>query len=205
MEKKLSREEFEISAKQFIKVSDVLCDGWSLIKQPSKNQSYLTKKVQILMDSLNDLLLDQSVEDMLSEISIEAEDWDNEEVVMSNNDDKKEWINCEYQIVYSDSYNVPVIYCQMFTLAGILLPLEHIWKFAPAPARGWSQLTVVPHPVLDTPWVQVHPCKTAEIVGEVLSKTEKDGNYLVTFLSVYGQAVGLHLPPEYVSKIHTVK
>jgi len=205
MEKTLSREEFKTSAEQFIKVSDLLCDGWSLIKEPSNAQLYLTKKVQIFMDCSKDLMLDKSVDEMLAEMSIEAGDYcDNEEAVVANNDEQKEWINCEYQIVYSDSFNVPVIYCQMSTLAGILLPVEHVWKFAPASARGWSQITVVPHPILDTPWVQVHPCKTADIMAEVLSATDQDGNYLVTFLSVYGQVVGLNLPPEYVSKIHAV-
>lgn len=211
MGRTLSREQFEMCAKQFIKVSDELFDGWLLVEGAFKNQSYLAKNDQVLMEKLaiskcteDTELLDVISDSEESVTSLEDSSVvPDEGVVLPNNDSEKEWINCDYQVVYSESYSVPVIYCRMWTRPGILLTAQQVWKFAPTPARGWSQLTVVPHPITDAPWIQVHPCKTADIMGEVLSKTEHDENYIMTFLSIYGQAVGLHISPDYVSKIHS--
>ena len=92
---------------------------------------------------------------------------------------------------------------------------------APPAARGWSQLTLVAHPVADTPWIQVHPCKTASIMGKVIliiiyqlpsmvvfsgemdlvsnpSQSRNTANYIVSFLSVYGPAVGLRVTEKYL-------
>merc|ERR1711874_541460 len=118
-------------------------------------------------------------------------------------------VNCEYSVWYSEAYCVPVLYCRMWDGSGTLLGLEEIWQFAPPAARGWSQLTIVAHPVTDTPWIQVHPCKTAAVMGEMASvacstnSANYNYSYIVTFLSVYGQAVGLHLTYRYVDKIHS--
>lgn len=211
MGRTLSREEFENGAKQFLKVSDELGDGWMLVEGAFENQSYLAKTDRVLMEKFKEFRIIERIEDtLLLDANSDFEETDSSledssAVVNLNSDSEKEWINCEYQVVYSESYSVPVIYCRMWNLGGMLLSAELVWKFAPAPARGWSQLTVVPHPVTDTPWIQVHPCKTADIMGEILSQNEHDENYIMTFLSIYGQAVGLRISPQYVSKIHSDK
>jgi len=194
MARTLSFEQFAAYAAAFVKISDKLSDGWILKKHDSN--MYVTKKTEVVMK-----IISSEIE---SEYFLKDEDLEVfEDSAVITDSCQSELLHCEYQVVYSSSYNVPVLYCRMWTTSGRLLATQEIWKFAPSAARGWSQLTVVPHPISDTPWVQVHPCKTAEIMGEVLSVGSSSENYIVTFLSIYGQAVGLNLTEKYVAEIHS--
>merc|ERR1719186_254481 len=111
-----------------------------------------------------------------------------------------EQISCSYEVHYSPSYSVPVLYCGFWNCSGQLLGLEQVWSLSPLPVRGWDRVSMAPHPVTGMPWVQVHPCKTGQVTSLMRRNSESSKcNYIVTFLSLYGQAVGLHMSTEYVA------
>ncbi|PAA66000.1 hypothetical protein BOX15_Mlig004291g6, partial [Macrostomum lignano] len=72
-----------------------------------------------------------------------------------------------------------------------------------------SVLSQVPHPQLGCPMYTLHPCRTAELIGRLTSASEadRDGSgevrdtnaaalAVLSWLTVYGRAVGLQVPPE---------
>merc|ERR1719186_2280865 len=83
-----------------------------------------------------------------------------------------EQISCSYEVHYSPSYSVPVLYCRFWNCSGQLLGLEQVWSLAPLPARGWDRVSLAPHPVTGMPWVQVHPCKTGQVTSLMRRSSE---------------------------------
>jgi len=115
---------------------------------------------------------------------------------------EREIITAEYQVHYSEIYEVPLLGIILYTNRGAIITAERMLKVLncarTGPSLGLGDLSFTPHPIYDTPWFQVHPCRTAEIMGELLSKSggsSSRSNYVLAFLSYYGQAFGLSLDP----------
>ncbi|XP_060077455.1 ubiquitin-like-conjugating enzyme ATG10 [Ylistrum balloti] len=108
----------------------------------------------------------------------------------------------EYNIVYSRSYNVPVLYFNVYKADGSLLSLAEVWDRVPDVYRDrlehdrWTFLSQQEHPILGRPYFHLHPCHTADLMEQVtsLSPPEKISNYIVAWLSAVGPVVGLELP-----------
>ncbi|KAL9915935.1 autophagy-related 10 [Glossina fuscipes fuscipes] len=110
-------------------------------------------------------------------------------------------LHLEYHVVYSVTYQVPVLYLQAHHDDGKIISLEKAWDIFQA-ARGdetqytrqrmLNILTQMEHPVLFKPCLCLHPCRTAEL----LAKT-KSSNRIITFISLMGPYVQLKLPPAY--------
>ncbi|XP_043866570.1 ubiquitin-like-conjugating enzyme ATG10 isoform X2 [Drosophila mojavensis] len=101
-----------------------------------------------------------------------------------------ELINVEYHIVYSISYQVPMLYLQAHRS-------EATWNlFMPDAPRSdlYQMLTPMEHPVLFRPFMALHPCRTGEILAQ-FGKQSK--NRILTFISVYGPYVKLELSNRY--------
>ncbi|XP_033738587.1 ubiquitin-like-conjugating enzyme ATG10 [Pecten maximus] len=111
----------------------------------------------------------------------------------------------EYHVVYSQSYNVPVLYFNVYKADGSLLSLEEVWDRVPDVYRDrlqhdrWTFLTQQEHPILGRPYFQLHPCHTADLMEQVtgLSSPGQNSNYIVAWLSAVGPVVGLDLPLTY--------
>ncbi|XP_016990522.1 ubiquitin-like-conjugating enzyme ATG10 [Drosophila rhopaloa] len=106
-------------------------------------------------------------------------------------------VNVEYHVVYSVSYQVPMLFFQAHRSDGSLLDLEATWKlFMPeTKARGLYQiLTQMDHPVLFRPFMALHPCRTAEVLKQFGQPSD---NQVLTFISLYGPHVQLHLKNAY--------
>ncbi|EDW01188.1 GH21294 [Drosophila grimshawi] len=106
-------------------------------------------------------------------------------------------INIEYHIVYSVSYQVPMLYFQAHRSDGSLLDVEATWSlFMPDASRSdlYEMLTQMEHPVLFRPFMALHPCRTSEILAQFGRKSE---NILITFISLYGPYVKLNLSNSY--------
>ena len=91
-----------------------------------------------------------------------------------------------------------------------------VWSsIVPPEAGAWDRVSPSPHPLTGLPWIQVcshlkklftlnfqssclkvHPCKTADIASQMLSSAPRS-NYLLAFVSLYGQALGLNVSTEY--------
>ncbi|XP_024311610.1 ubiquitin-like-conjugating enzyme ATG10 isoform X2 [Brachypodium distachyon] len=88
-------------------------------------------------------------------------------------------------------------------VCGQLLTIDEIKKDLPAHSLNvlseskWTFITREEHPHLSRPWFTLHPCGTSDWMKLLLGKSgEKDLclQYLSTWLSVVGQAVGLKIP-----------
>ncbi|KQK23231.1 ubiquitin-like-conjugating enzyme ATG10 isoform X1 [Brachypodium distachyon] len=109
----------------------------------------------------------------------------------------------DFHIAYSFSYKVPLLYFQGHQAGGQLLTIDEIKKDLPAHSLNvlseskWTFITREEHPHLSRPWFTLHPCGTSDWMKLLLGKSgEKDLclQYLSTWLSVVGQAVGLKIP-----------
>ncbi|KAL5009071.1 hypothetical protein ScPMuIL_014652 [Solemya velum] len=103
----------------------------------------------------------------------------------------------EYNIVYSPSYSVPVLYFNVYKPEGVLASLEEVWGSVPplytkqVDRDRWTMLTQQEHPLLRRPYFQLHPCHTADLMKQISCR---HSNYLVTWLSAVGPVVKLSLP-----------
>ena len=53
------------------------------------------------------------------------------------------------------------------------------------------------HPILGLPWYFIHPCQTEQVMNNIFGcdKTKPSpASYILQWLSIYGQMVGLCLP-----------
>ncbi|XP_032752943.1 ubiquitin-like-conjugating enzyme ATG10 [Rattus rattus] len=117
-----------------------------------------------------------------------------------------EVIRQEYHVLYSCSYQVPVLYFRASFLDGRPLALEDIWEgvhecYKPRLLQGpWDTITQQEHPILGQPFFVLHPCKTNEFMTAVLKNSQKinrNVNYITSWLSIVGPVVGLNLPLSY--------
>ncbi|XP_076783241.1 ubiquitin-like-conjugating enzyme ATG10 isoform X5 [Arvicanthis niloticus] len=121
-----------------------------------------------------------------------------------------EVIKHEYHVLYSCSYQVPVLYFRASFLDGRPLALEDIWEgihecYKPRLLQGpWDTITQQEHPILGQPFFVLHPCKTNELMTAVLKNSQKinrNVNYITSWLSIVGPVVGLNLPLSYAKAI----
>ncbi|XP_016967995.1 ubiquitin-like-conjugating enzyme ATG10 [Drosophila biarmipes] len=106
-------------------------------------------------------------------------------------------VNVEYHVVYSVSYQVPMMFFQGHRSDGSLLDLEATWKlFMPETKASelYQILTQMDHPVLFRPFMALHPCRTAEVLKQF---GQPSSNQVLTFISLYGPHVKLHLQNAY--------
>ncbi|XP_042308412.1 ubiquitin-like-conjugating enzyme ATG10 isoform X5 [Sceloporus undulatus] len=121
-----------------------------------------------------------------------------------------EVIRYEYHVLYSCSYQAPVLYFQACFLDGKPLTLDEIWKnvhecYKEHLWQGpWDTVTQQEHPLLGQPFFFLHPCRTNEFMASVLSgshKQRRSTNYIIAWLSTVGPVVGLNLPLGYAKAI----
>ncbi|KAH8254346.1 hypothetical protein KR032_009648 [Drosophila birchii] len=108
-----------------------------------------------------------------------------------------ELINVEYHVVYSVSYQVPMLFFQAHRSDGSLLDLDATWQcFMPESKASdlYQILTQMDHPVLFRPFMALHPCRTAEVLKQF---GKPSNNQVLTFISLYGPQVQLHLQNAY--------
>ncbi|RKP39673.1 hypothetical protein BJ085DRAFT_35760 [Dimargaris cristalligena] len=133
-----------------------------------------------------------------------------------------QWIETEYHIVYSASYQVPVLHFRStYLVTGETLDLDSVqrhvisqtWKPSLDSVPYGGAISMQDHPFLGVPYFYIHPCNTTSLLASVdespdatlpedppqslesvLSRGPRMvSNYLLTWLSLIGQAVGLEL------------
>ncbi|XP_020818131.1 ubiquitin-like-conjugating enzyme ATG10 [Drosophila serrata] len=108
-----------------------------------------------------------------------------------------ELINVDYHVVYSVSYQVPMLFFQAHRSDGSLLDLDATWQcFMPDSKASelYQILTQMDHPVLFKPFMALHPCRTAEVLKQF---GQPSNNQVLTFISLYGPQVKLYLQNAY--------
>ena len=109
---------------------------------------------------------------------------------------------CQYQVHYSLSYRVPVLLVRFSWSSGELVDHDTVRREVLGEKVSYEMVSMAAHPLTGLPWFQVHPCKTEAVTRAMRlteDKKERKCNFLVTFLSLYGQAVGLNINTKYAS------
>ncbi|EOX93698.1 PREDICTED: ubiquitin-like-conjugating enzyme ATG10 isoform X3 [Theobroma cacao] len=137
--------------------------------------------------------------------SEKEDDIDDATLVQSNH---HELHYCDFHIVYSYTFRVPVLYLRAYCSDGRPLLLDEIEKELPAcsskesPETKWAFITQEEHPYLKRPWYKLHPCGTSEFM-KLLFLGGDTGQpklevvlelYLLSWFSAVGQVVGLRIP-----------
>lgn len=147
-------ETFVNHIKAIVNISDKYNDGWKLITT-SENILFIKK---VIYRSTKDFYNDQPIEDDLNIQQFEAN---------SINDCIPVAIKWEYNIIYSESYRVPVCYFNAWKSNGCVLLLDVIWDTLNCKYLNidlYSMVTQTEHPINGMPYFQLHPCKTSEII-----------------------------------------
>ncbi|KAI5358861.1 putative ubiquitin-like-conjugating enzyme Atg3/Atg10 [Septoria linicola] len=108
-----------------------------------------------------------------------------------------------YDIIYSHTYQVPVLYIHRPASSHQLL--NELYAPASQVVGIMGGITLVDHPEIGKPVYFIHPCRTQEAVRVVLGPKHVDGlNWLMVWFGVIGTTVGLNVPvkvAEAVSKV----
>ncbi|KAF4602164.1 hypothetical protein EYR40_005368 [Pleurotus pulmonarius] len=128
-----------------------------------------------------------------------------------------ESLSCHQHVAYSASFQVPAFYFNIFASNGSPLPISDVLKTAffrssiredtkattfavSAGDAAFPLLSQGDHPVLGTPSWYLHPCETANAVGEIMDEIQHNGDWndemrlvrwLETWFMVVGTAVDL--------------
>lgn len=116
-----------------------------------------------------------------------------------------------YDLVHSPSYQVPVLYVTIENLpfAGLpsldlaydlLVPAEYKMQLKAVGVLG--SLSMAEHLMTGSPAYFVHPCRTAEAMGPVVSRGGlKPEEYLLAWIGMVGASVGLNVPAAMAQRI----
>nr|XP_023698843.1 ubiquitin-like-conjugating enzyme ATG10 isoform X2 [Paramormyrops kingsleyae] len=194
----------------FLQHARSLDDGWSWGRLNGSDEGFL-KKTVLVTGKINTEAPDGT--------SRPAEDLDmlGEDVQDGGPDDAEGTpappsaaavIRYEYHVLYSRSFQTPTLYFRASTLDGRSLSLEEIWDGVHSNYRQrllhapWDSITQQEHPLLGQPFFVLHPCRTQQFMSPVLEAARNQNrslNYIVSWLSTVGPAVGLHIPLSYAT------
>jgi len=107
----------------------------------------------------------------------------------------------QFHIIYSRTHKVPMLYFQGIRSGG-LIEIDSLLV-----EGGDNFITQLEHPVLGTPFLAVHPCKTALFMSLLMkeSGTFDIENYLLSWLGIVGNALkAALLPPVHTWKVGSV-
>lgn len=105
-------------------------------------------------------------------------------------------VSADVHILYNSTYQVPTLWFNYFENTGTPLPFDIVVReILKIPESEESEDSIrqrishYEHPILGVLYYNIHPCNTANVMKEL-----KTDNYLISWLSVYGQQIGLKLP-----------
>lgn len=180
-------EEFLEEAERFLVVSDRISDGWEFRGDKDiPGQAYLFRRIKCFVPSDSVMRND-----------------DDEEFHVKFQEDPHEApstvkmpLTTEYHILWSVSYGVPVIYFNRWKsdFPGINPMSVNEAQAVHDSKLNYMELSQAIHPIVGTPFLQLHPCLSQEL----LRSMPKSKNKLVSWLScIAPAALNLKIHPEY--------
>ncbi|XP_043920188.1 ubiquitin-like-conjugating enzyme ATG10 isoform X3 [Protopterus annectens] len=210
----LGEELFQNYCYEFIKHSEKIGDGWEWKTVKGCDEGYMSKTV-MTTKPINSLCIIKTCSD--GDNQNDDTLYKNEDGFEDLQDDcqatglpRLETVRYEYHVVYSSSYQVPVLYFRACYTDGKPLTLEEIWGSVNECYRdhllqeAWETITQQEHPLLGQPFFVLHPCRTAKFMSAIFPKAQQSKcpvNYITTWLSMVGPVVGLNLHLSYASSI----
>uniref|UniRef100_A0A3B3YS26 Ubiquitin-like-conjugating enzyme ATG10 n=1 Tax=Poecilia mexicana TaxID=48701 RepID=A0A3B3YS26_9TELE len=200
----LDEEQFRRCCQLLLQRSDQLGDGWSWEAVQGSEEGYLRKTALRSVPSDWGPLHDQEGFSFHPQTLYDGS--------YTGTNSSSLVVQYEYHILFSCSYGAPVLYFRAFTLEGKSLALEEMWstihpnyrlRLQNFPLNAISQQE---HPLLGQPFFFLHPCRTEEFMGLVLQAAQDQGrpvNYVLSWLSVVGPVVGLDVPLQYCTPLHS--
>ncbi|CAK1368051.1 unnamed protein product [Cercospora beticola] len=103
-----------------------------------------------------------------------------------------------YDIIYSPSYQVPVLYLSPEPLRSSEWLLECLYEPTAGVVGLRGTVSLTDHPETGRPVFFVHPCRTQEAMMDVLGAREDVDavGWLLIWFGIIGSAVGLSVPTE---------
>ncbi|XP_048359708.1 ubiquitin-like-conjugating enzyme ATG10 isoform X2 [Sphaerodactylus townsendi] len=198
----LEENKFKEYCAEFIKYSQQIGDSWEWKNVKGSTDGYMSKthfqvKGRGISPDAEEIMNDR--DEITSTYAEEGLDDSQVAGICA----KSEAIRYEYHILYSCSYQAPVLYFRACFLDGRPLTLDEIWNgvhecYKERLWQGpWETITQQEHPLLGQPFFVLHPCRTNEFMASMLStshKANRSTNYIISWLSIVGPVVGLHLP-----------
>ncbi|EFN66305.1 Autophagy-related protein 10 [Camponotus floridanus] len=185
-------EEFLEDAERFLVVSDRISDGWEFRGDKGiPGQAYLFKRTKCFVPSDSIMKNDDDDDDDDEEFHVKFRE-DPHEVPST----LETPLITEYHILWSMSYGVPVIYFNRWKsyFPGINPMSVNEAQAIHDSKLNYMELSQAIHPIVGTPFLQLHPCLSQEL----LRSMSKSKNKLVSWLScVAPAALNLKIHPEY--------
>ncbi|KAJ2198859.1 E2-like conjugating enzyme atg10 [Coemansia sp. RSA 355] len=190
----LTRSEFGNCIEEFERAYGAVVDVE--VRKSRGSHTYLSIHKPLFLGQNNDDAVDSDIED------VEDADPAHLDTVCPT----LEYGRIEYHVVYSASWRVPVLYVRVHTNAGVEMDCTRVTDMlvTDSKVRGamdavefGGALGIQDHPELNEPFMYLHPCHTATLLRAVAPAhgVEIDQrNYISSWLSLTGAAVGLFLP-----------
>ncbi|XP_069818971.1 ubiquitin-like-conjugating enzyme ATG10 [Dendropsophus ebraccatus] len=203
----LGEEKFRYFCLEFLKHSQAIGDDWEWKNVQGREEGYLSKTCYQTraIEPDHERKHTEEEDEKSCTIILEGDEVEQEEdtYVLPHGAVPSEVIHYEYHVLYSISHQAPVLYFRASFLDGTPLTLDAIWNrvhdsYKPRLLHGpWETITQQEHPILGQPFFVLHPCRTNEFMSCIRGNTDRDGNYITSWLSTVGPVVGLSLPLSY--------
>jgi ubiquitin-like-conjugating enzyme ATG10 len=209
----ITRQVFNENILEIIKKSSIIGDCWKLkyYTQEDKLKSedpsfvpniYIEKEIQ----------QKQSNQSNQSEATVQAEQDDNESDTVNTH--SQDILTTSLNVIYSDSFNVPILYLNVYKSNGKCLSYEELYKFLSIPCclneRESNELSIKrnelvdlyltqqEHPVKGKPFFFLHPCRTGEWMAQTAIKKEET-NYSLRWMSFIFSQIGIKMDIKYAT------
>ncbi|XP_011869871.1 PREDICTED: ubiquitin-like-conjugating enzyme ATG10 [Vollenhovia emeryi] len=186
-------EEFLENAERFLVVSDKISDGWELRGDKDvPGQAYLVRRAKCFVPSDSTAGEDEACGDDADEFHVKLREDPHEAPSASERP-----LVVEHHVLWSLSYGVPVLFFNGWKsdFPGINPVSVNEAQTVHGAKLNYTELSQAIHPVVGTPFLQLHPCLSQELL-RVMSRSK---NRLVSWLScVAPAALNLKVHPEYL-------